>query len=150
MIFQVFPYPRRLRAMAAFLLVYVWTGMRWLVRHTGVLKLVPSRMRQLEELQPPVTLRSVFSQLPARVPAAGERRMRVALVAGCVQRIFNPGVNDATIRVLAAEGCDLIVPAGQGGCGAVSMPAGRGEESRRVARGLFDGVSREPVESVVT
>ena len=149
MIFQVFPYPRRLRAMAAFLLVYVWTGMRWLVRHTGVLKLVPSRMRQLEELQPPVTLRSIFSRLPARVPAAGERRMRVALVAGCVQRIFNPGVNDATIRVLAAEGCDVIVPRGQGCCGALSMHAGREEESLRFARDLIERFSREPVDAVV-
>ena len=149
MIFQVFPYPRRLRAMAAFLLVYVWTGMRWLVRHTGVLKLVPSRMRQLEELQPPVTLRSVFSRLPARVPAAGERRMRVALVAGCVQRIFNPGVNDATIRVLAAEGCEVIVPPRQGCCGALSMHAGREEESLRFARDLIERFSREPVDAVV-
>ena len=149
MIFQVFPYPRRLRAMAAFLLVYVWTGMRWLVRHSGVLKLVPSRMRQLEELQPAVTLRSVFSRLPARVPAAGERRMRVALVAGCVQRIFNPGVNDATIRVLAAEGCDVIVPRGQGCCGALSMHAGREEESLRFARDLIERFSREPVDAVV-
>ena len=149
MIFQVFPYPRRLRAMAAFLLVYVWTGMRWLVRHTGVLKLVPSRMRQLEELQPAVTLRSVFSRLPARVPAAGERRMRVALVAGCVQRIFNPGVNDATIRVLAAEGCEVIVPPRQGCCGALSMHAGREEESLRFARDLIERFSREPVDAVV-
>ncbi len=149
MIFQLFPYPRRLRAMAAFLLVYVWTGMRWLVRHSGVLKLVPSRMRQLEELQPPVTLRSVFSRLPARVPAAGERRMRVALVAGCVQRIFNPGVNDATIRVLAAEGCEVIVPPGQGCCGALSMHAGREEESLRFARDLIERFSREPVDAVV-
>jgi len=149
MIFQVFPYPRRLRAMAAFLLVYVWTGMRWLVRHSGVLKLVPSRMRQLEELQPPVTLRSVFSRLPARVPATGERRMRVALVAGCVQRIFNPGVNDATIRVLAAEGCEVIVPPGQGCCGALSMHAGREEESLRFARDLVERFSREPVDAVV-
>jgi len=149
MIFQVFPYPRRLRAMAAFLLVYVWTGMRWLVRHSGVLKLFPPRMRQLEELQPPVTLRSVFSRLPERVPAAGERRMRVALVAGCVQRIFNPGVNEATIRVLAAEGCEVIVPPGQGCCGALSMHAGREEESLRFARDLIERFSREPVDAVV-
>ena len=149
MIFQVFPYPRRLRAIAAFLLVYVWTGMRWLVRHSGVLKLFPPRMRQLEELQPPVTLRSVFSRLPERVPAAGERRMRVALVAGCVQRIFNPGVNEATIRVLAAEGCEVIVPPGQGCCGALSMHAGREEESLRFARDLIERFSREPVDAVV-
>jgi glycolate oxidase iron-sulfur subunit len=149
MIFQVFPYPRRLRAMAAFLLVYVWTGMRWLVRQSGLSKLLPPRMRQLEELQPPVSLRMVFSRLPARVPAAGEKRMRVALVAGCVQRIFNPGVNDATLRVLAAEGCEVIVPPGQGCCGALSMHAGREDESLRFARDLIERFSREPVDAVV-
>ena len=149
MIFQVFPYPRRLRAMAALLLVYVWTGMRWLVRHSGVLKLFPPRMRQLEELQPAVTLRSVFSRLPARVAAAGERRMGVALVAGCVQRIFNPAVNEATIRVLAAEGCEVIIPRGQGCCGALSMHAGREGESLRFARDLIERFSGEPVDAVV-
>ena len=149
MIFQVFPYPRRLRAMAALLLVYVWTGMRWLVRHSGVLKLSPPRMRQLEELQPAVTLRSVFSRLPARVAAAGERRMGVALVAGCVQRVFNPGVNEATIRVLAAEGCEVIIPRGQGCCGALSMHAGREEEWLRFARDLIERFSGEPVDAVV-
>ena len=149
MIFQVFPYPRRLRAMAALLLVYVWTGMRWLVRHSGVLKLFPPRMRQLEELQPAVTLRSVFSRLPARVAAAGERRMGVALVAGCVQRIFNPAVNEATIRVLAAEGCEVIIPRGQGCCGALSMHAGREDESLRFARDLIERFSGEPVDAVV-
>jgi glycolate oxidase iron-sulfur subunit len=149
MIFQVFPYPRRLRAMAAFLLVYVWTGIRWLLRSSGVLRLLPPRIRQLEELQPAVTLGSVFSRLPARVPAAGERRMRVALVAGCVQRIFNPGVNEATIRVLAAEGCEVIVPRGQGCCGALSMHAGREDESLRFARDLIERFSREPVDAVV-
>ena len=149
MIFQVFPYPRRLRAMAAFLLVYVWTGMRWLVRQSGLSKLLPPRIRQLEELQPPVSLRTVFSRLPASVPAAGEKRMRVALVAGCVQRIFNPGVNDATLRVLAAEGCEVIVPPGQGCCGALSMHAGREDESLRFARELIERFSREPVDAVV-
>src|SRR5437870_13668746 len=150
MIFQVFPYPRRLRAMAALLLVYVWTGMRWLVRHSGVLKLSPPRMRQLEELQPAVTLRSVFSRLPARVAAAGERRMGVALVAGCVQRVFNPGVNEATIRVLAAEGCEVVIPRGQGCCGALMMHAGLEEEGLDRARSLIDVFGREQVETIVT
>jgi glycolate dehydrogenase iron-sulfur subunit len=149
MIFQVFPYPRRLRAMAAFLLVYVWTGLRWLIRHSGVLKLAPARLRQLEELQPSVTLRSVFSRLPERVAAVGERRAKVAVVAGCVQRVFNPGVNEATLRVLAAEGCEVLVPRGQGCCGALSMHAGREKESLDFARDLIERFSREPVDTVL-
>jgi glycolate oxidase iron-sulfur subunit len=110
MIFQLFPYPGRLRAMAAFLLVYVWTGLRWLVRHSGILRLAPPRLRQLEALQPAVTPHNVFSRLPERVPAAGEKRFTVALVAGCVQRVFNPGVNEATLRVLAAEVAKALAP----------------------------------------
>src|SRR5256885_13999906 len=98
MIFQVFPYPRRLRAMAAFLLVYVWTGMRWLVRHSGGLKLVPSRMRQLEELQPAVTLRTVFSRLPARVPAAGGRRLWGPPGGRGLERLFHSRGDDAPPR----------------------------------------------------
>src|ERR1700674_5636252 len=144
MIFQLFPYPRRLRAMAALLLVYVFTGLRWLVRHSGLLKLLPPRLRQLEALQPPVTPHNLFARLPARVPASGEKRHTVAMVAGCVQRIFHPGVNEATLRVLAAEGCEVIVPSGQGCCGALSMHAGREHESLDFARDLIERFSREP------
>jgi glycolate oxidase iron-sulfur subunit len=149
MIFQLFPYPRRLRAMAVFLLVYVWTGLRWLVRHSGLLKLFPPRMRELEALQPAVTPHNVFVRLPERVPALGEKRMTVGLVAGCVQRIFNPGVNEATLRVLAAEGCEVLVPRGQGCCGALSMHAGREHESLEFARQLMDRFSQEPVDVVL-
>jgi glycolate oxidase iron-sulfur subunit len=149
MIFQLFPYPRRLRAMAAFLLLYVWTGLRWLVRHSGVLRLLPPRLRQLEALQPEVTPHNVFASLPARVAARGEKRFTVAVIAGCVQRVFNPGVNEATVRVLAAEGCEVLVPRGQGCCGALSMHAGRDHESLRFARDLIDRFSREPVDYVL-
>jgi len=149
MIFQLFPYPRRLRAMAAFLLLYVWTGLRWLVRHSGLLKLLPPRLRQLEALQPPVTPHNLFARLPDRLPAVGEKRYTVALVAGCVQRVFNPGVNEATLRVLAAEGCEVVVPRGQGCCGALSMHAGREHESLELARDLIDRFSREPVDFII-
>ena len=149
MIFQMFPYPQRLRVMAAFLLVYVWTGLRWLVRHSGLLKLFPPRLRQLEALQPAVTPHNVFVRLPERVPAQGEKRMTVGMVAGCVQRIFNPGVNEATLRVLAAEGCEMLVPRGQGCCGALSMHAGREHESLEFARDLIERFSKEPVDVVL-
>jgi glycolate dehydrogenase iron-sulfur subunit len=149
MIFQLFPYPQRLRVMAAFLLVYVWSGLRWLVRHSGLLKLFPPRLRQLEALQPAVTPHNVFVRLPERVPAQGEKRMTVGMVAGCVQRIFHPGVNEATLRVLAAEGCEMLVPRGQGCCGALSMHAGREHESLEFARDLIERFSKEPVEVVL-
>ncbi|MCA1829322.1 MAG: (Fe-S)-binding protein [Myxococcales bacterium] len=136
LIFSLFPYPRRLKALVALMLVYTWTGLRWLMRHT-IVKLLPRRLREMEELQPRVTPHQLFATLPERTPARGEKRMTVALVAGCVQRVFYPGVNEATIRVLSAEGCEVLVPRDQGCCGALSMHAGREHESLEFARELM-------------
>jgi glycolate oxidase iron-sulfur subunit len=61
----------------------------------------------------------------------------VALVSGCVQRALFPQVNDATLRVLAAEGCEVVVPQDQGCCGALSMHAGREDEALHFARALI-------------
>ncbi len=148
MIFSLFPYPRRLKALVALLLVYTWTGLRWLLRHTLV-PLLPRRLREMEALQPPVTAHNLFFTLPERVAARGEKRMKVALIAGCVQRVFNPGVNEATLRVLAAEGCEVIVPRGQGCCGALSMHAGREHESLEFARALVQSLSAERVDAII-
>jgi glycolate oxidase iron-sulfur subunit len=149
LIFALFPYPRRLRIMAALLLVYVRTGMRWLVRKSGILAVLPRRLAELDAMDPPVSLRNVTSTLPEIVPAVGERRARVALVTGCVQRVFFPGVNDATLRVLAAEGCEVQVPRGQGCCGALSMHAGREQESLGFARELMARLARDDVDAIV-
>ena len=148
MIFSLFPYPRRLKALVALLLVYTWTGLRWLLRHTLV-PLLPARLREMEALQPPVTAHNLFADLPARVPAQGERRMKVALVAGCVQRVFNPGVNEATLRVLSAEGCEVVIPRDQGCCGALSMHAGREHESVEFAKSLMRQLGEEQVDAII-
>ena len=149
LIFALFPYPGRLRVMAALLLVYVVTGMRWLVRASGLLKLVPRRLAELDAMDPPVSVRTVTSTLPAVVKAQGERRARVAMVAGCVQRVFFPGVNDATLRVLSAEGVEVHVPRGQGCCGALSMHAGREEESLGFARDLLERLERDDFDAIL-
>lgn len=149
MIFSLFPYPARLRALAALLLVYSKTGLQWLLRHSGVIRLLPGRLRQLDALMPPLSAMHLRDRLPARVEALGLRRARVGLVAGCVQRAFFPGVNAATLRVLAAEGCEVGVPAGQGCCGALSMHAGREEESLRFARELIAAFEPEGFDAIL-
>jgi glycolate oxidase iron-sulfur subunit len=60
------------------------------------------------------------------------------MLTGCVQDAFFPHVNSATVRILAAEGCDVIIPRGQGCCGALSMHNGREAEAQRFARRLID------------
>jgi len=149
MVFALFPRPGRLRVVGAFLLLYARTGLRWLVRKSGLLRLLPSSLQQLEALTPEIGWSDLTRRLPARVPASGPARARVGMVAGCVQRVFFPGVNDATLRVLAAEGCEVLVPPGQGCCGALSMHSGRDEESLRYARGLIERFEKTPVDAIV-
>lgn len=149
LVFSVFPHPRRLRVVGALLLLYARSGLRWLLRRSGLLRLLPANLRQMEALTPEVSWGALTRVLPERVPAAGPARARVGLVAGCVQRVFFPGVNDATVRVLAAEGCEVQIPSGQGCCGALSMHSGRDEESLRFARALIERFERTPVEVIV-
>jgi glycolate oxidase iron-sulfur subunit len=88
-------------------------------------------------------------RVPERTSARGQRRGTVGMLLGCVQREFFPGVNAATVRVLAAEGFDVIAPASQGCCGALSVHNGREDEAQRLARALIDEFERAGVETVV-
>jgi glycolate oxidase iron-sulfur subunit len=74
-------------------------------------------------------------------PAVGEKRLRVGLLLGCVQRIVFGDVNAATARVLAAEGCEVVAPRSQDCCGALHLHAGRLAEGRRRARRVADALS---------
>ena len=149
MIFTLFPYAGRLKALLAILFLYSRSGLQWIVRKTGVLKILPRRLSQLDELMPPVTLHHLTASLPAITPAAGTKRARVGLLAGCVQRVFFPGVNESTLRVLSAEGCEVVVPQGQGCCGALSMHAGRDEEAMRFGRALIEAFEKQNVDTII-
>ena len=138
-IFSVFPYPRRLRALAGPLRVLQRTGLDRRLPLPGfagsALRLAPRVPRQL--------------RLPSRIPARGRRRAVVGMLTGCVQSVFFPGVNAATARVLAAEGCDVIVPPDQGCCGALSEHSGRRAEASRMSARLAGVFGRAGVDAVV-
>lgn len=136
MLFATFPYPARLRVLGLGLAFYARTGLQALVRRSGVLRLLPKRLQALEMLTPAVDPAQLFAKLPPFTAARGARRGTVALVAGCVQRAFFGSVNAATIRVLSAEGYDVVVPDGQGCCGALSVHVGRHDEATGFAQRL--------------
>ena len=149
MIFALFPYPRRLKIAVFFQLLYQRTGLRWLAHRLGLVRLLTRRLRNLEALMPPVAVRQLTDRLPAHQPAAGRSRARVALLPGCVQRVYFPEVNQATLRVLAAEGCDVVIPPDLGCCGALSLHAGRDEEARRLARAAIEALERTGADTIV-
>ncbi len=132
-VFQVFPHPRRLRAMLA-------------LEPIGRRLPIPSPLRPLLALAPP--WRS-GERVPGYVAATGERRGRVGLVTGCVQRVIFGDVNAATARVLAAEGFDVVTPR-QGCCGALAVHAGRLQDGVTRARRLIESFERAGVDTIVT
>jgi glycolate oxidase iron-sulfur subunit len=99
-------------------------------------------------LAPPVSVSSFFHRLPERTPAVDAERQRVALLAGCVQRLSFSKVNEATIRVLAAEGCRVDVPHGQGCCGALPLHAGQIDRARALARHNIEVFERANVDRI--
>jgi glycolate oxidase iron-sulfur subunit len=131
-IFALFPYKRRLRVAALPGALYQKLRMVPAVRRLAAK--LPGRLGALESLLPPVSLREAFARLPERTPAVGARRATVALLTGCVQDVFFHRVNEATVRVLAAEGCDVLAPRDQQCCGALELHAGREDDALRRAR----------------
>jgi len=145
-IFALFPYPRRLRLLRGPLRAYQSTGMQRLVGRSGLLPRLAPALATLESLAPRLTR---VPRPPRRMPARGTRRAVVGVLTGCVQSAFFPDVNAATIRVLAAEGCDVVVPPAQGCCGALSAHNGREAQAQGFARRLIDTFARAGVEHVV-
>ena len=148
-IFNLFPYPARLRAALLPAWAYQASGLRALARGTGLLKLLPRKLRATEALLPSITLRELRAHLPKRIPAQGAVRKRVGLLTGCVQRVLFSGVNAATARVLAAEGCEVIIPREQGCCGALMVHCGLEEQALDFARKLIDVFERANVDTIV-
>jgi glycolate oxidase iron-sulfur subunit len=145
-IFALFPYPRRLRAAIGPLRFAQRTGIdRALTRSKLPAKVSPTLDAALRLAPPPA--RRV--RLPERVAAIGPRRAVVGMLTGCVQSVFFPQVNAATARVLAAEGCDVIIPRSQGCCGALSLHSGRSGEAAQFAARTISMFSKHGVDAVV-
>jgi glycolate oxidase iron-sulfur subunit len=145
-IFSLFPYPRRLRAVRPLLRAYQATGIPGLLRRSGLLHTLSPTLASMEALAPPLGRRET---VPERTPARGEQRGTVGMLLGCVQREFFPGTNAATARVLAAEGFEVVAPAKQGCCGALSAHNGRAAEAQSFARSLVDTFEASGVDWVV-
>ena len=147
LIFAMFPHPSRLRALAWPLGLYQKLGLQRLLHSSGILTLLPKRLQAMERLLPPISFGG--SELPARIPAQGPQRKRVALLLGCVQRVFFRHVNEATARVLAAEGCEVIIPQTQACCGALAEHAGEEADAMASARKLIDAFEGSGADTIV-
>jgi glycolate dehydrogenase iron-sulfur subunit len=148
-IFALFPYPERLRVAIAPLRALQRTGADRLIARTGLVGRVSPAAEQALRLAPPATRPMPAGRFPERVAARGDRRAVVGMLTGCVQSVFFPRVNAATARVLAAEGCDVIIPRSQGCCGALSLHSGRAAEAVRFAQRTIETFEAAGVDAIV-
>jgi glycolate oxidase iron-sulfur subunit len=146
LVFSLFPYPRRLRALRPFLRGYQRVAAARPNLRDRIVQPLPAPLAAMEGLLPQVGRTLPLAEMTL---ARGTRRARVGVLLGCVQREFFSPVNAATVRVLAAEGCDVVAPRAQGCCGALSLHVGREDEAVTFAKRAIEVFESADVDAVV-
>ena len=131
----------------AMLYLYAASGLKRLVAMPGFL---PSRLRELEALSPEIETPFFFAYYGKTLPAEGERRYRVAFLGGCIANISFARLNEATVRVLQKNGCEVSIPASQGCCGALHVHAGIRDQARQLARKNIDALLDGGFDAIIT
>ena len=106
-------------------------------------RMLPRRLRALLEMVPNSFSNPTPVDGAASYPALGERRMRVALLMGCVQNVLDPEINAATIRLLTRLGCEVVVASGSGCCGALTHHLGKTKPALASAKANIEAWTRE-------
>jgi glycolate oxidase iron-sulfur subunit len=141
--------PGLLTAGGSLLYLYQASGLQKLLRISGVMKLM-GKLGRLEELTPAAQIPFFFSKIGKTFPAEGKQKYRVALMAGCIANVSFARLNEATVRVLQKNGCEVVIPAGQTCCGALPVHAGMRDAGRRAARKNIDVVLAGNFDAVIS
>jgi glycolate oxidase iron-sulfur subunit len=141
--------PNLMTTAGALAYLYQASGLQKVVRGSGLWKLF-GKLGRLEQLAPPAEPPFFFSKLGRTFLAEGPRRYRVALMAGCIANVSFARLNEATVRTLQRNGCEVVVPAGQGCCGALHVHAGMRAEARKLARRNIDALVAGGFDAIIT
>jgi len=145
-LFETFTRPARMKFLRWPLLAYQKSGLQAALRAIGAFKLLPESVGAMDALLPTT---APIEAVETITPAQGEKRKRVGLLLGCVQRTFFSNVNAATARVLSAEGCEVIAPPEQTCCGALFVHAGEEAQAQELARKTIEIFEKANVETIV-
>jgi len=148
--FELLPYPRRLEFAGTLLRWYQRSGMEKLVLASRLPELFSKRLANVARLSPRMEKPFFFARLGTIVPAVGPRRFRVAFFAGCIANLSFARLNDATIRVLTRNGCEVVIPAGQGCCGALHVHAGLRDLARHLAWKNIETFLSDDFDAIIT
>jgi len=140
----------RLRFVGALIRLYQRMGLQNLLRRSGVLKVLPRRMRELEAMTPVIQPKFSAAMIPPIMPAAGQKKYRVALLTGCAQDLMFSDVNRDTAEVLARNGCEVITPARQHCCGSLHAHNGELDLARQLARKSIDQFPPDQFDAIIS
>jgi len=140
---RLLPHPSRLRVLAGLLRLYQRTGLPRLIR-----PLLPKKLREMESMLPLIPER-FFKSTANILPAIGERRAKVAMLNGCVMPLLFGDVNEATVRVLRRNGCEIVFPQAQTCCGALNTHNGESVAAKAMARQNIDAFLGAGVYAVI-
>ncbi len=146
---RLLPSRFNIRLAASLLFLYQESGLQRLLRASGLLKLMGS-LGQAEALAPAVETPFYFANIGKVFPAEGETKFRVAFLAGCIANVCFARLNEATVRVLQKNGCEVHVPAGQTCCGALHVHAGLKKSARKLARQNIDALLDGNFDAILT
>ena len=145
---HLLPSPLLMRVFGRLLWLYQASGLQEMARRSGLLK--GMGLAGVEALAPDAEPPFFFSQIGRVFPARGKRRYRVAFFAGCLANVTHARMNEATVKVLTANGCEVVIPEGQTCCGALHVHAGLRDFARSLARRNVEVFLREPFDALLT
>ncbi len=144
---NVFPYRDRVKLALAPARILQRMGILDWSERSGLTKLLPGTLQRLTGMLP--RLKRGEGALPEILPPIGPRRARVGLFLGCVGDAMLPATTHATARVLQHNGCEVVVPRGQGCCGAIHYHSGSEAPALELARKNIDVFQKAGVDAIV-
>lgn len=141
---------RRLLFVGKLMRLYQALGLQKLLRASGVMKLMPARLQELESMTPDIPAKFSSGLIPEITPAVGKKRFRVAMLTGCAQDLIFSEINRDTVEVLAQNGCEVYTPRNQSCCGSLHGHNGEWKLAQILARRNIDQFPPEEFDAIIS
>lgn len=131
---HVFPYQNRVRVVGFGMKTYQRSGLRWILRKSGFMRIFPEHVKQMETILPDASSKGVVEQLGTFYPAKGKPIATVGMFRGCIMDVLFVQTNMNTVKLLSEAGFDVVIPETQNCCGALYAHSGELDQAKELAR----------------
>lgn len=147
---RIFPYPSRMKRLGLLIKIYQRSGVQFITRKLGLMKLFPKHMSDMEGILPNASSRGVVEQLGTIYPAKGEPIARVGMFRGCIMDVLFTETNINTVKLLSEAGFEVVIPETQNCCGALHAHSGEQDMARDLARKNIKAFKAADVDYIVS